>query len=1587
MRRALLTSTLFLLFTSLIFPGMARAQVSFQTSASGSFTTTSGTVALNLSGVSTSNNMLVVGISEANSNTVSSMTWNGAAMALVSGCSATGSSANSAHIEIWRLANPALVSSSVAITFSASPTNAYVGAALFANVSAVGTCVIGDGGTGSTSNSLSPTVPANGAAFDAMAVNTISSATITVGSGQTTVSNLSASESAGATSYKLAPVTTMSDSWNTATSVWAHGAVPLNPVTISPPTITKAFSPTSVATGTTSGLTLTITNPNASTTLTGIAITDGLPTGMTQTGAATTCTSGSVSTSTSTSIVLTGGSIAGGGSCTVTATVSSTTLGSNVNTTGTVSSTNGGTGTTASATLSVYGPASKVVFTTEPPSSTTAGSTFSTAVSVEDSNGDVVQNSSASVTVAITSGTGTAGAVLNGTTTVSAVNGVATFSGLSINTAGTGYTLTATSGSLTSGVSSAFAITATTASKLAFTTEPSSSATGGTAFAQQPTVTVEDQYGNTVTTSTASITLAITSGTGTAGAALSCTTNPKSATAGVDTFAGCSINLAGTGYTLTATSTGLTSAVSTAINVSAGAAAKLAFTVQPSNSTAGVAIGGPPTVSVEDAGGNVVTTSSASITLAIGTNPGGGTLTCTTNPVTASSGVAAFSTCSINKSGTGYTLTATSSGLTTATSSTFNITAGTATQLAFTQEPSTPDTAGTAFGTQPKVSVEDANGNVVTTDSTDQVTLAITSGTGTAGATLTCTTNPVTVASGVATFAGCNINLAGSNYTMTATSGSYTSAVSTAFTVNPGAASKLIFTTEPSANATGGTAFAQQPVVTVEDAEGNTVTSSSASITLAITSGTGTAGATLTCTTNPLAASSGVATFAGCNINLAGSGYTLKATSGTLTSATSTAITVSVGAPAKLAFTTQPSNTAAGSSITPSPVVSIEDAGGNVVTTASDTITVAIGTNPGSSTLSGTTVQGTTNGAATFSGLSLNKSGTGYTLTATSTNGYTSATSTTFNITAGTAAQLAFTQEPSATASGGTAFATQPKVSVEDANGNVVTTSTASVTLAITSGTGTAGATLTCTTNPVTAAAGVATFAGCSINLDGSNYTLTATSGTLTAGVSTAITVSTGTATKLAFSQQPTNTAASQPITPAVTVQVEDAGGNLVTTSTASITIAIGTNPSSGTLSGTLTVAASGGVATFSNLSINKSGTGYTLKATSGTLTSATSSTFNILAGAESQLVFTVQPSNTAQNIAFSPAVAVSVEDSNGNVVTTSSDSITIAIGTNPSSGTLSGTTTVSATSGVATFNGLSINNLGTGYTLTATDGTTSLPVVTSTTFNIVVPQVTYIQPFNSGHGWTYTQTGCSDGTFGSCSDSASVTTAADCDSEPCVDASVSAGLQEGGDQTGYFHNPSPYTWQTLGVPASTTVTSVAGGWWDLANGCNTGTTAGIQIYDTTNSIEITSGDVYSVIQVSGDTGTRHALGSAVTVNTSYAASSTALTIRFNLNPDTTSLLGTCTLYGDTLELLISYTTASTGSGHRRRGQVIIGFNRDSDGSMNQAFAYNVELLAPNAAPLTPEDVNALMSGRSGTALDPSALETTDRRITPLRTE
>ncbi len=958
------------------------------------------------------------------------------------------------------------------------------------------------------------------------------------------------------------------------------------------------------------------------------------------------------------------------------------------------------------------GPAAQLGFTQQPGGGT-GGVNWPTQpkVAVQDALGNTVTSSSASVTLAITPATGNPSGVLTCTTNpLAAVSGVASFAGCKIDLAGSGYSLTATAAGLTTVVSNPFNVAVGPATKLVYTQQPTTVVAGST-ISPAVVAVVEDAGNNTVTSSSATVAIAISTNPG--GGTLSGTLSIN-ASSGIVTFSNLSINKSGVGYKLTASSAGLTSAVSGAFNVNAGPAAQLGFTQQPGGGTGGVNWPTQPKVAVQDALGNTVTSSSASVTLAItpATGNPSGVLTCTTNPLAAVSGVASFAGCKIDLAGSGYSLTATAAGLTTVVSNPFNVAVGPATKLVYTQQPTTV-VAGSTISPAVVAVVEDAGNNTVTSSS---ATVAIAISTNPGGGTLSGTLS-INASSGIVTFSNLSINKSGVGYKLTASSAGLTSAVSGAFNVNAGPAAQLGFTQQPGGG-TGGVNWPTQPKVAVQDALGNTVTSSSASVTLAITPATGNPSGVLTCTTNPLAAVSGVASFAGCKIDLAGSGYSLTATAAGLTTVVSNPFNVAVGPATKLVYTQQPTTVVAGSTISPAVVAVVEDAGNNTVTSSSATVAIAISTNPGGGTLSGTLSINASSGIVTFSNLSINKSGVGYKLTASSA-GLTSAVSGAFNVNAGPAAQLGFTQQPGG-GTGGVNWPTQPKVAVQDALGNTVTSSSASVTLAITPATGNPSGVLTCTTNPLAAVSGVASFAGCKIDLAGSGYSLTATAAGLTTVVSNPFNVAVGPATKLVYTQQPTTVVAGSTISPAVVAVVEDAGNNTVTSSSATVAIAISTNPGGGTLSGTLSINASSGIVTFSNLSINKSGVGYKLTASSAGLTSAVSGAFNVNAGPAAQLGFTQQPGGGTGGVNWPTQPKVAVQDALGNTVTSSSASVTLAItpATGNPSGVLTCTTNpLAAVSGVASFAGCKIDLAGSGYSLTATAA--GLTTVVSNPFNV----------------------------------------------------------------------------------------------------------------------------------------------------------------------------------------------------------------------------------------------------------------------------
>lgn len=532
--------------------------------------------------------------------------------------------------------------------------------------------------------------------------------------------------------------------------------------------------------------------------------------------------------------------------------------------------------------------------------------------------------------------------------------------------------------------------------------------------------------------------------------------------------------------------------------------------------------------------------------------------------------------------------------------------------------------------------------------------------------------------------------------------------------VAAGTATQLVITTQPGGG-TGGVAWPQQPVVQAQDAGGNLINTFSGTIDVTITTNPGTgalSGTTSFATTN------GEWSFTDLSIDEAGTGYRLTFTTAGLSDAVSDLFNITVGPAAQLAITTQPGNGTGGLPLSTAPVVQVQDAGGNALTSdAGRTITAAILTGPGQIVAGGTA--DTSGGSATFSALAVDLAGT-YTLEFTATS-LTGATSGSFDITVGPAAALMIVTQPGGAAAG-QPFNTQPVVHVVDAGGNLRTGDNATLVDASLIG-GTGGAVLGGTTQ-VPASGGVVTFTDLEVDLPGTGYQLEFVDSVASLAVvtSAAFGVS-GTATQLAVVTQPGGAVAGASFVTQPAVEIRDALGSVVAsdnTTVVSVTLLAGT----GNLGGTLTATASAGVATFTNLSIDTAGAGFQLEFTSTpTLTTVQSVVFSV-AGVAAQLAIVQQPGGAAPGVAFTQQPVIEVRDAAGVLVATDNATqvtVSITVGTGDASAVLSGTATVTAVNGVVTFAGLSIDLAGSGYTLDFDDGG-ALTDVTSAAFNVTAP-------------------------------------------------------------------------------------------------------------------------------------------------------------------------------------------------------------------------------------------------------------------------
>ena len=555
-------------------------------------------------------------------------------------------------------------------------------------------------------------------------------------------------------------------------------------------------------------------------------------------------------------------------------------------------------------------------------------------------------------------------------------------------------------------------------------------------------------------------------------------------------------------------------------------------------------------------------------------------------------------------------------------------------------------------------------------------------------------------------------------------------------TVVVAAASMNKFAVSLTSPQTNAVAFTGTNTITAQDQFGNTVSFDASANNVTIAANSPLTGAVSGLSgVNTLTAAgdfvSGVANLTSLGMKYTGNAatatFTAAAATGGYTGTSGSTVTIDAGTATKLAYSQEPTNTVAGSSITPAITVQIRDANGNVVTTDnSTTVSLAINANPGSGTLTGGGLVTAVNGLATFSGVSVNKTGTGYTLDASSSPSLTGATSTTFNITPGTADATASTLTPttaSVTANGVTTEILT--VTAKDANGNNVGTGGATVVISKFSGTGTIGGitdngdgTYTATvTSPTATGSGVfeATLGGQPVKSGTGSQTQstityvagTATNlvitgdGTQTAGVSQNLTITASDASD--------NTDPSYTGDKSLTFSGANASGNPVTAPTVSdktgLPIAFGTPT---------TITFTNGVATVSGGN-NGSMTLYRAETANIAVTDGSLSTpvpLTVVVATASMNKFAVSLTSPQTNaVAFTGTNTITAQDQFGNTVSfdASANNVTIAANS-PLTGAVSGLSGINTLTGAGDFvSGVAdLTSLGMKYTGNAATGTFS---------------------------------------------------------------------------------------------------------------------------------------------------------------------------------------------------------------------------------------------------------------------------------------
>jgi hypothetical protein len=917
------------------------------------------------------------------------------------------------------------------------------------------------------------------------------------------------------------------------------------------------------------------------------------------------------------------------------------------------------------------------------------------AVTVVDTAGNPIPDSAAQIIAAAS------GVTLSGTAIRFASSGVATYSGLVLSGGAGTYNIGFSSTGL---LASTVSVTVAHGEASYVTITTSANAKNAQALASQPVVKIYDVDGNLVTTgaqSTQTVELVVSPGTLTGVTAIS-------ASGGIATFSGVAIEGSTGSKTITARIySPSTLAANQVVELGVGVATKLILETSGAGAASGYALTTQPVLTLRDSSNNLVTGVAHNVVASI--NPAA-SLSGTTVAINTASGTATFTALSISGVVGNYSISfaieGASSSAVASVSQAIDLNHGDAVALRVVSQPS----SAVAGVTMSPVVVEviDARGNRVTTGAYSNAT--INNWGSYMNASVIVGTKSLSLSAGVATFdnlaattgAHNNIRLgfsvSGINYNLT----------SAFIALTPNVGTQLALDSSAAANRVAGVAQASDYLLRLLDAYGNT-TNATNTVSVVVAAVSASDGVTVrrTVGTFNIVSGSSFVIIPKNNFFVQQVGdYRFSFSSSGLVTAYTSQFTITNAAADKLVYLQNvPASIQSGLSFSPAIRVQVQDAYNNPVVNA--TVSISVTSQSGAiSSITGGVVENTLgdsfiefpnlaisglNGSAQ---LKLVASAPGTNLNART------YTTNIFQITSGDPYQLSVSAT-AISAANRTALSTF-SVKVLDRTGNLVSNSAAQVSVTLT------GATLS-GTSIVFASGGISTFSSLAVSGTVGSYDLSVTSTGLV-GATVSITITHGAARSIDFSSPATSrnalTASS------IVAKILDSDGNLVTSgsqSTQNITLSV----SDAVLSGTTNLAATAGIATFSNVAITGLvGSKNLSAAIASPFAISTSNQITLQFGNAHSLDLTTQGQGFENSEFFTTAPAVTVRDVSGNAVSASGMVIRVSV----ASATLSGSVTASADTSLASFaSNLKLRGVAGNYTLVFTaEGTSSSGVIST---------------------------------------------------------------------------------------------------------------------------------------------------------------------------------------------------------------------------------------------------------------------------------